>query len=85
MPKHTAPFGSGYARLGLRISFGFRAHPEGLCAGWIRVDGGRSPEIESRRARPEAAQDPLALNQQIGFQFGITAQDGCGTGLARER
>jgi len=25
MPKHTAPFGSGYARLGFRISFGFRA------------------------------------------------------------
>ena len=48
--------------------------------GWM----GAVPEIESRRARPEAAQDPLALNQQIGFQFGITAQDGCGTGLAWE-
>jgi hypothetical protein len=30
MPKHTAPFGSGYARLGFRISFGFRASDFGF-------------------------------------------------------
>jgi hypothetical protein len=47
------------------------------------IRGGRSV-ARGHRTPPETAQDLLALTGKVGFEFGTAAQDGWGTGKARE-
>jgi hypothetical protein len=69
---------SGPSHLGLRASgFGFQTTALG---GGVRL----RPVARGRRARAETAQDLLALAGKVGFEFGTAAQNGWGTGMARE-